>query len=133
MAIKVTSPASDSERLNKEEASYYAKIGATSGQITITQGNAQLRRWDNRSGWVHISLWVLGMDLPQGGIIGQIVGNGGLVLPNNCLGIATKKSDNTAIPCIVDIDASGQIKVRNNLGINMADVLVDVTLPARNV
>lgn len=36
MAIKVTSPVSDSERLNKEEASYYAKIGATSGQITIT-------------------------------------------------------------------------------------------------
>lgn len=133
MSIKTTTPVQDAERLNGKEASYYAKIGATSGQITITQGNAQLRRWDNRSGWVRISLWVSGMDLPQGGIIGQIVGNGGLVLPNNCLGIATKKSDNTAIPCIVDIDASGQIKVRNNLAINMADVLVDATLPARNV
>lgn len=128
----------DAERLGGQLPEYYLpaeKLAAvTNGTITATgMADPQHAYWQNRLGWVHLSVWWIAQ-AGQGAAIAQI--NGGNGLPNSAItvkGMVRYKDSGEVAMGLYRIDANGQIVVTNGAGAMMSEGWLDVTIPAKNV
>ena len=128
----------DAERLGGQLPEYYLPAGklaaVTNGTITATgMADPQHAYWQNRSGWVHLSVWWIAQ-AGQGAAIAQI--NGGNGLPNSAItvkGMVRYKDSGEVAMGLYRIDANGQIVVTNGAGAMMSEGWLDVTIPAKNV
>ena len=128
----------NAEKLNGQPPEYYLpaeKLAAvTNGTIAATgMGDPQHAYWQNRSGWVHLSVWWIAQ-ADQGAAIAQI--NGGNGLPNSAItvkGMVRYKDSGEVAMGLYRIDANGQIVVTNGAGAMMSEGWLDVTIPAKNV
>ena len=128
----------DAEKLGGQPPEYYLPAGklaaVTNGTITATgMSDPQHAYWQNRSGWVHLSVWWIAQ-AGQGAAIAQI--NGGNGLPNSAItvkGMVRYKDSGEVAMGLYRIDANGQIVVTNGAGAMMSEGWLDVTIPAKNV
>lgn len=128
----------DAEKLGGQPPEYYLPAGklaaVTNGTITATgMSDPQHAYWQNRSGWVHLSVWWIAQ-AGQGAAIAQI--NGGNGLPNSAItvkGMVRYKDSGEVAMGLYRIDANGQIVVTNGAGAMMSEGWIDVTIPAKNV
>lgn len=128
----------NAERLGGQLPEYYLpaeKLAAvTNGTITATgMADPQHAYWQNRLGWVHLSVWWIAQ-AGQGAAIAQI--NGGNGLPNSAItvkGMVRYKDSGEVAMGLYRIDANGQIVVTNGAGAMMSEGWLDVTIPAKNV
>ncbi len=136
MSIKTTKPVEDAAKLGGKLPAQYAPASKlsekTEGVINLASGSPSINMWQRRGGWVRLAVMASGANLAHGNAFAQIVGDSGLVNAIAFVGTCMGK-DGVTRQCVCNVNASGQISVRNDDAVVMNRIAFDVTLPAKNV